>query len=401
METLPAAVEEYLDVDPTALPDAALGERIVALEALVRRAQAAQAAAVRVFDARDAADADGAASTACWLRDRVAASDTDARRLVGLARSLDRLPAMAAAFREGAVTAAHVRLVAGQTRRLAPDTAADGDAFLARWARRLDPVRFGAVVRRWVATVAAAEFERDTERRYDARWLSLGRTFGGMTSLQGMFEPEGGAILEAALDALVSANAADDTRTREQQRADALVDLVELARAHDLLPTTGGARPEVVVHVPAAALVGAPDAPPATLGDGAPVTPAAVERLACDGRFRRLVLDALAVPVELGRATRAVPPALRKYVALRDGGCRYPGCPRGPAYCEAHHVVFWRHGGATAADNLVLLCRYHHHLVHDRGHELKLLPDGTVKATRPNGRVLTGRPRGPTAAPVL
>ena len=87
-------------------------------------------------------------------------------------------------------------------------------------------------------------------------------------------------------------------------------------------------------------------------------------------------------------------------IVLRDGGCRYPGCPRPAAYCEAHHAVFWRHGGATAADNLVLLCRYHHHLVHDRHHELKLQPDGTVKVTKPDGRVLTSRPRGPTAVPV-
>lgn len=106
------------------------------------------------------------------------------------------------------------------------------------------------------------------------------------------------------------------------------------------------------------------------------------------------------MPLDLGRATRQVPPALRKYVTLRDGGCRYPGCPRGAAYCEAHHAVFWRHGGTTAADNLVLLCRYHHHLVHDRHHELKLQPDATVKVTKPDGRVLTSRPRGPTAVPV-
>jgi hypothetical protein len=80
---------------------------------------------------------------------------------------------------------------------------------------------------------------------------------------------------------------------------------------------------------------------------------------------------------------------------LRDGGCRYPGCVREPAYCDAHHAVFWRHGGTTDASNLVLLCRYHHHLVHERSHHLKLLPDATVHVTTPTGRVLTGRPRAP------
>lgn len=408
------AVDAYLDADPLDLPDAALGERIVALERLIRRAQAAQAETVRVFDRRSAADADGAASTRCWLRDRLRLTDRDAGRLVGLARCLPRLPLAAAAFQAGDITAAHMLLLAGNTRRLPGDVVRSGEPFLVDWARRLDPLRFGVVVRRWVATVAPAAFESDTERRYDSRWLAVHRTFDGMTSLQGMFEPEGGAILESALDALVSANPRDDARTRDQQRADALVDLVELARSHSLLPAAaGGSRPEILVHAPAEALAPVltpapppspvPDAaepPPATLADGTPLPPAALDRLACDARFRRVLVDAAGVPVDLGRAVRLVPAALRKYLVLRDAGCRYPGCPREAAFCDAHHVVFWRDGGDTSAANLVLLCRYHHHLVHERAHTLALLPDGTVEVTRPDGHVVSERARGPTALPV-
>ena len=404
---LPEAIEAFLAVDQGALPDAALGSRIAELEELIRRAQAVQAEAVRLFDVRDVADGEGAASTACWLRDRLGAADRDARRLVGLARSLDRLPVMAAAIRTGEVTVAHARTLAAQTRHLDPGTVAAGEPYLAGLARTLDPLRFATAVRRWVALVAPAAFERDTERRYDCRWLAVATTFGGMTSVAGMLDPEGGLLVKDALDALVSANPRDDGRSREQQRADALVDLVELARSHQLLPATGGHRPEVLVHVDAALLAGEPPAAgapapagPATLGDGLPLTRGATERLACDATFRRLVIDPPAVPVSLGRATRLVPPALRKQLALRDGGCRYPGCPRGAAFCEAHHVVYWRDGGATALGNLVLLCRYHHHLVHDRGHVLAVRPDGEVTATRPDGRVVTSRPRGPTPVAV-
>ncbi|HEX8768293.1 MAG TPA: DUF222 domain-containing protein [Jatrophihabitans sp.] len=400
MGGLPAAVTAFLDVDPAALPAAALGERIVALESLVRRAEAAQAEAVRVFDRRDAAGADGAASTACWLRDRLNAADRDARRTVGLVRSLDRLPATAAALRAGDVTVAHARVLAGQTRHLDPATVAAGEPALVGWARRLDPHRFAAVVRRWVAVVSPAEFERDTERRYDSRWLSLSTTWGGMTSIAGMLDPDGGAAVRAALDALVCANPATDTRTRTQQRADALTDLATIATAHAALPVTGGHRPEIVVHLPAATLThpGTPGAVPATLADGTPLGRRALDRLACDATYRRLVLDPDDIPLTLGRATRLVPPPLRKLVALRDGGCRYPGCPRPAPYCDAHHVTHWRHGGPTDATNLVLLCRYHHHLVHDTHHSVKLLPDGTVEATRPDGHTLTSRPRGPTTA---
>jgi hypothetical protein len=442
------------------LSTAEAGERIVALEQSIRRLQAEQAELVRTFDARQGADADGAASTACWLRDRLRLSDRDARQLVGLARSLDRLPLMAAALACGAVTPAHVRVLDGHTKRLDAAVIAEGEPHLVKWARDLDSQRFGVVVRRWVATVAPAAYERDTEARYDARWLTVAQTFGGMTSLSGMLEPEGGGIVTAALDALVSANPADDARSRDQQRdarwltvaqtfggmtslsgmlepegggivtaaldalvsanpaddarsrdqqrADALVDLIELARSHDLLPVTGGNRPEILVHATVAALIASTDgtgpaADPgavATLDTAHALTPGALDRLGCDARFRRLLVDPVGVPLDLGRSTRLVPPALRKQVALRDGGCRYPGCPRPAAYCEAHHAVYWRHGGTTSADNLVLLCRYHHHLVHDRHHHLTLQPDGTVKVTTPTGRVLTSRPRGPTAAPV-
>ncbi|HVF04853.1 MAG TPA: DUF222 domain-containing protein [Frankiaceae bacterium] len=406
MAALPPAVVAFLDVDPCALSDADLGARIVVLETLVRRAQAAQAEAVRVFDRRDAADGDGAASTACWLRDRINAADGDARRTVGLARALDRLPATAAALRDGSITLAHARILTGQTRALPADTVTRGEPALVRWARDLNPQRFATVVRRWVATVAPAEFERDTERRYDTRWLTLSRTFGGMTAITGMLDPEAGTLLTGALDALVSANPTTDTRSRGQQRADALTDLATIATTHAALPVTGGHRPEIVVHIPATTLTATratggagTGSAPATLDDGTPLTAAAFDRLACDATFRRLLLDAHAVPLELGRATRLIPSGLRKYVALRDGGCRYPGCPRPAAYCEAHHVTFWRHGGRTDAANLVLLCRYHHHLVHDRGHALTLDRDGTVRATRPAGATLTSRPRGPTAIP--
>jgi hypothetical protein len=404
--------DRLLDVEPDLLAPSELGDAILAVERERRRLDARHAALVRRFDALDGADADGAASTACWLRDRAGITDREARQLVGLARSLDRLPLMAAAFGAGAVTAAHVRVLAGHTKRLDPAVIAEGEPHLVRWARELDSQRFGVVVRRWVATVAAEEYERDTEARYDARWLTVAQTYGGMTSLAGMLEPEGGAILTAALDALVSANPSDDTRSRDQQRADALVDLIELARSHDLLPVTGGNRPEILVHATVTALaadaptasaepaLGAPVGAVATLDTGHALTPGALDRLGCDARFRRLLVDPAGVPLDLGRATRLVPPALRKHVALRDGGCRYPGCPRPAAYCEAHHAVYWRHGGTTSADNLVLLCRYHHHLVHDRHHDLKLQPDGHVKVTTPTGRVLTSRPRGPTAVPV-
>jgi hypothetical protein len=385
-----------LDADPRRLPTAALGAALVEVETLLRRAQAAHAALLHEFDERRAADADGSPSTACWLQEHTGLADRESRAAVAFARTLHRLPLLATALAAGQVTAAHVRTLAANTRTLPAGLVTDSEAFLVDAATKLDSARYGVFLRQWVAVTAPGRYEADSERRYDSRWLTLATTYDGMGALQGMLHPEATHLLASALDALLAANPADDPRSRRQQRADALIDLVELARAHDLLPTPGPHRPEVVVHAPAATATGEPGAPPASLDGTGPLTPAEFARISCDATWRRLILDAMAVPLSLGRATRGIPTGLRKFVALRDGHCRYPGCARRAAYCEVHHVTHWTHGGHTDASNLVLLCRYHHHLVHDRGQHLVLHPDGRLDVTKPDGTTLTTRARGPT-----
>jgi hypothetical protein len=86
--------------------------------------------------------------------------------------------------------------------------------------------------------------------------------------------------------------------------------------------------------------------------------------LACDGEIQRLVLGPDSLPLDIGRTTRVIPPALRAAVMTRDGGCAAPGCDRPPAWCEAHHIHHWADGGPTAIDNLIALCNRHHHELH-------------------------------------
>ena len=91
--------------------------------------------------------------------------------------------------------------------------------------------------------------------------------------------------------------------------------------------------------------------------------------------------------LDIGRKSRSVPPALRRALQRRDGGCRFPGCTC-TRFVDAHHVKHWADGGETALDNLVLLCRHHHRLVHEGGFGLRVRSGGQLQFSRPDGRAL-------------
>ena len=86
-------------------------------------------------------------------------------------------------------------------------------------------------------------------------------------------------------------------------------------------------------------------------------------RIGCDSSFVTLVEDDEGNPLNIGRKTRKVSPAMQRALKARDGGCRFPGCTQ-HRYVDAHHLEHWAEGGETKLDNLVQLCRYHHRLIH-------------------------------------
>ena len=116
-----------------------------------------------------------------------------------------------------------------------------------------------------------------------------------------------------------------------------------------------------------------------------PVPKATIQRLACDGAIRRVLVDAAGEILDVGRARRLATPAQRAALIVRDGGCVFPGCDCPYGWCEAHHLVPFEDGGATTLDNLALLCRHHHHLVHE-GKWLLERNGGLWTATSPTGR---------------
>ncbi len=101
------------------------------------------------------------------------------------------------------------------------------------------------------------------------------------------------------------------------------------------------------------------------LDTGESVSPAMVRLLACDARILPLVLGGAGQVLDAGRSRRLVTGPLRRALVVRDGGCTFPGCDRPPRWCDAHHITPWSEGGATALDNLALLCGFHHRAIHD------------------------------------
>jgi Domain of unknown function (DUF222)/HNH endonuclease len=175
-----------------------------------------------------------------------------------------------------------------------------------------------------------------------------------------------------------------------ERRADALLLMAESLIAS--APGAGGGdRYQVVVHVDSASLTGDMSAR-AELADGAPLAPATARRLACDAALVPL-LERDGKPLSAGRKTRSVPPALRRALASRDRGCRFPGCAN-RCSIDAHHIRHWADGGPTSLDNLVQLCRFHHRLLHEGGYGVESTAAGFV-FRRPDGRPIRAVPRPP------
>ncbi|MCP4766517.1 MAG: DUF222 domain-containing protein, partial [Gammaproteobacteria bacterium] len=141
-----------------------------------------------------------------------------------------------------------------------------------------------------------------------------------------------------------------------QRRADVLTTMAETTLRHGPGQLSTGDRYQVVVHVSAETLADDDSDGRCELDDGQRLAQDTVRRIACDGRLLHLTEDIAGNPLDIGRKTRAVPPALRRALQARDAGCRFPGCSH-RRFVDAHHIEHWADGGETSIDNLVLLCR--------------------------------------------
>jgi hypothetical protein len=449
LAALAAAVDRLAARDLHGLDDAVRADRVLVLRRLVDRLEGHWLKELAALDACGAAGAEEGVqvgSTAGWLRRRLRIGASAAHSAVRTARALFRgpLPETAKALTAGEISVAHAQVVAHGTHDLPTQVTIEAEPVLLESARRLDPPRLRQVVTHLRLVADPGGADRLGERRHQQRWLQLASTLDGMVAVDGLLEPEAGQTLLAALEPLARPATADDRRSGGQRQADALTELARRSLEGGRLPQTGGVRPQLTVVVDLDSLQGGNRPSLGGHSDLGALDPEACRRLACDGAVTRVLvtrqppghhqddpsghlghdrphpgrdhpsgdgglaarLQAAAAllppilggapsqPLDVGRTSRVVQPGQRAALAVRDGGCVFPGCDRPLAWCDAHHLQHWLDGGPTDLANLATLCRAHHRAVHEGGWQLTRGPDGWLTATPPD------RPhrRHPTAA---
>jgi Domain of unknown function (DUF222) len=170
------------------------------------------------------------------------------------------------------------------------------------------------------------------------------------------------------------------------RRADALAMVAESFLHHGPATMSGGDRNQVVVHVSAETLRHG-SAGCCEIEDGPAMAAETVRRLACDASVVALIEDEDGEPLNVGRKTRTISSQLRRFLKVRDKGCRFPGCTH-TRHVDAHHIKHWANGGETKPSNLVSLCGFHHRKVHEGGIEAQMLDDGAVRFVRLDGTMI-------------
>ena len=358
LEGLAAVIADLAADDPAGLGDGQLAGEVLALRRLADQLEGAWLRRLAAVDARGAAGAEAgvqAGSTAGWLRAALRMSPAGAGRAVRTARALHRGPlgATASALAAGEVSVEHAAVLAEATHDLPTARVAEAEGVLVEAARRLDPGRLRRLTTHLRALIEPDRTHERARVRWERRGLWLSATYDGMVALDGWLDPATGETVRAALAPLARPAGPQDPRSAAQRRADALGELALLGLQGGRLPEAGGVRPQLTVTVELASLLDGHGVG-GTGGWGGLLPGGAVRRVACDATV-----------------TRVVGPALRRALAVRDGGCVAAGCDRPAPWTDAHHLTHWLDGGATSLDNLVLLCRVHHRAVHEGGWRLE------------------------------
>jgi len=374
------------DTQATTAP-AGEGELIDALDASHERACRSQhrmLALIAETDLREGWRDSGARDLAHWLSMRYGISQWKARRWIAAGHALTSLPAISGAFARG-------ELGLDKVVELARFATLEDEADLIRWAEQVSCAAIRHRGDLWAEARREQVLEAERARTLSWWWSDDGRRFG----LQAELPAAQGAVVARAIERIAervpSMPGEEDEHHADARRADALVALCSARVAEDTDPD----RATVVIHAQAEGLEAGTGG--CEIEGGPAVRPDTVRRLLCNARVQVVAEGRAGEVVGLGRLSRVPSAWMIRQIRHRDRECRFPGCGA-RRFTEAHHIVWWRKGGRTDLDNLVLTCSFHHRLVHEYGWSVMHDDDGTVRWFDPGGiRYRAGPSRHPVA----
>jgi hypothetical protein len=310
--------------------------------------------------------AGGSAGPASDARLRSIAGARIVTILLQLARKLEQLPEVAAAYGTGEISQRHAAVIASACTPERAEAIANAEPQLVDIAREHTSHELSGVVRYLADAIDGDGGAATDEAQHERRDLYLAETLDGRYDLRGNLDHATGLALETALDAEMERDLQQgDTRRTPQRRVDALGNLTRRALDRGELGESHGIRPHISIVVDLDQRAGATPALETRIrAEIGHLSATTLEWLMCDCNLTRILTSGRSEILDVGRTTRTIPPAIWNALVARDGNCQTPGCDRPPNQCEAHHIRHWEHGGSTSLQNLRLLCWNHHRQHH-------------------------------------
>src|ERR1700710_1253731 len=394
-----ASLVQVLDVLSPAMLE--VDGQIDAVVAVERHIGLLQARSVELLAALDASDT----SKDGFTRDNVAAAlrmpPGSMRTKMAAASDLTgRLPATLAMLRGGEISLRHATDLADATRSLTPESATVVETSVLERAPEQTVTQFRASLKRAVLRVSSpVEEEKSHADAVGERRVVLFPDERGMAWVNCFLSAQDAATVMAALDAIAYETIhgkGGDTRTIDQRRADALVELCSAALGDPHLTRAHGQRPAVQITVAMSTLMELDDQPAELDGYG-PITAGMARRIASDptATWRLLITDDDGLVLHAETKTYRPPADMARTVIARDVHCVFPGCRKKAKHNDLDHIEAYEAGDRATQANLMSLCRRHHRLKHDGTWTVKR-DDKTVVTTWTDRRGRQYKTRPPT-----
>jgi len=324
-------------------------------------------------------------SCAHWLNFKCGLNLGAAREKVRVAHALEGLPKIAASMSRGELSYSKARALTRVACAATEDT-------LLMIALHGTAHHVERLVKGYRRAREAQELSREAQQHAN-RGVSYWFAEDGSLLLKGRLPAAAGAMLIKALDAALETLPENEISAKKDEerpipraarRADALAAVAESFLAQSDASSNTADRFQVVVHVDAETLR-THAAGRCEIEHGPAIPAETARRLSCDASLISVLENEQGEPLDVGRKTRSIPPAIRRALNTRDAGCRFPGCTH-QRYVDAHHIEHWADGGDTKLSNLVTLCRLHHRLVHEGEIIVESDPGGGWRFLHPDGR---------------